>query len=322
MAQADSLRSGEVRLSVPAHGAFLTLVRTTTAAVAARINLTIDEIEDLRISVDEAAALLLPPIAPAARLDVGYSFDAEELTITLAAATASSTPPDQSGFGWTVLAALAGSSCAKISCASTCRSSNMSPAGSAGGAEPLADLVQVGCIGLINALDRFEPERSLEFTSYAIVGEIKRYFRDKGWMVRVPRRLQEVRTSMAVTVSELSQKLGRAPTITELSVALSATEEEIVEAMSPATPAPPCRSRPSRMPNRAGRWPTPSATRIRRWNTSNIANRSGRYPHLGREAGETARRGLTYIRRSSAWRPAGVNRRYRTATALTSRGAA
>jgi RNA polymerase sigma-B factor len=103
-----------------------------------------------------------------------------------------------------------------------------------GRGEPLADLVQVGCIGLINALDRFEPERGLEFTSYAtptIVGEIKRYFRDKGWMVRVPRRLQEVRTSMAVTVSELSQKLGRAPTITELSGALSATEEEIVEAM-------------------------------------------------------------------------------------------
>jgi serine/threonine-protein kinase RsbW len=109
LAEADSLSSGEVRLSVPAHGAFFTLVRTTTAAVGARIDLTIDEIEDLRIAVDEAAALLLPAVAPAARVDVGYSFDAEELTITLAAATASSTPPDQSGFGWTVLAALAGS---------------------------------------------------------------------------------------------------------------------------------------------------------------------------------------------------------------------
>jgi serine/threonine-protein kinase RsbW len=109
LANADSLVAGEVRLSVPAHGAFLTLVRTTTAAVAARIDLTIDEIEDLRIAVDEAAALLLPGVVPQARVDVGYAFDADELTITLAAATASTTPPDQGGFGWTVLAALAGS---------------------------------------------------------------------------------------------------------------------------------------------------------------------------------------------------------------------
>jgi RNA polymerase sigma-B factor len=103
-----------------------------------------------------------------------------------------------------------------------------------GRGEPLADLTQVGTIGLINALDRFEPERGLEFTSYAtptVVGEIKRYFRDKGWMVRVPRRLQEVRTAMAATTGELSQRLGRAPTVAELSKALDATEEEIVEAM-------------------------------------------------------------------------------------------
>ena len=103
-----------------------------------------------------------------------------------------------------------------------------------GRGEPMADLVQVGCIGLINALDRFEPERGLEFTSYAtptIIGEIKRHFRDKGWMVRVPRRLQEVRGAMAAVSGELNQKLGRAPTVAELSVALDATPEEIVEAM-------------------------------------------------------------------------------------------
>jgi RNA polymerase sigma-B factor len=103
-----------------------------------------------------------------------------------------------------------------------------------GRGEPLTDLVQVGSIGLINALDRFEPERGLEFTSYAtptVVGEIKRYFRDKGWMVRVPRRLQEVRTAMAPTVADLSQKLGRAPTVPELAAAVGATPDEIVEAM-------------------------------------------------------------------------------------------
>ena len=103
-----------------------------------------------------------------------------------------------------------------------------------GRGEPLADLVQVGSIGLINAVDRFDPSRGLEFTSYAsptIVGEIKRHFRDKGWMVRVPRRLQELRGALSGTSSELHQKLGRAPTIAELAERLDATSDEIVEAL-------------------------------------------------------------------------------------------
>ncbi len=103
-----------------------------------------------------------------------------------------------------------------------------------GRGEPLDDLVQVGCIGLINALDRFEPERGLEFSSYAtptVVGEIKRHFRDKGWMVRVPRRLQEVRTAMTVATSDLTHQLGRAPTVAELGRRVGASTEEIVEAM-------------------------------------------------------------------------------------------
>ena len=103
-----------------------------------------------------------------------------------------------------------------------------------GRGEPLSDLVQVGSIGLINALDRFEPERGLEFTSYAtptIVGEIKRYFRDKGWMVRVPRRLQEVRSAMTAATADLNQQLGRSPTVAELAVRVGATEDEVVEAL-------------------------------------------------------------------------------------------
>ncbi len=103
-----------------------------------------------------------------------------------------------------------------------------------GRGEPLADLVQVGCIGLINAVDRFEPERGLEFTSYAtptIVGEIKRHFRDKGWMVRVPRRLQELRSAMTAATADLSQQLNRAPTVAELAGRLDARPDEIVEAM-------------------------------------------------------------------------------------------
>ena len=103
-----------------------------------------------------------------------------------------------------------------------------------GRGEPLSDLMQVGSIGLINAVDRFDGGRGLEFTSYAtptIVGEIKRHFRDKGWMVRVPRRLQELRGAMSSASAELSQRLGRAPTVAELAKRLDAGEDEIVEAL-------------------------------------------------------------------------------------------
>jgi RNA polymerase sigma-B factor len=103
-----------------------------------------------------------------------------------------------------------------------------------GRGEPMSDLVQVGSIGLINALDRFDPGRGLEFTSYAtptIVGEIKRYFRDKGWMVRVPRRLQEVRSAMGPATADLNQQLGRSPTVAELAARIGATTDEVVEAL-------------------------------------------------------------------------------------------
>jgi RNA polymerase sigma-B factor len=103
-----------------------------------------------------------------------------------------------------------------------------------GRGEPMNDLVQVGSIGLINALDRFDPGRGLEFTSYAtptIIGEIKRYFRDKGWMVRVPRRLQEVRSAMGPATADLNQQLGRSPTVAELAARIGATDDEVVEAL-------------------------------------------------------------------------------------------
>jgi RNA polymerase sigma-B factor len=103
-----------------------------------------------------------------------------------------------------------------------------------GRGEPMSDLVQVGSIGLINALDRFDPRRGLEFTSYAtptIIGEIKRYFRDKGWMVRVPRRLQEVRSAMGPATADLNQQLGRSPTVAELAARIGATDDEVVEAL-------------------------------------------------------------------------------------------
>ena len=103
--------------------------------------------------------------------------------------------------------------------------------------EPLDDLVQVGTIGLIKAVDRFESDRGVEFSTYAtptIVGEIKRYFRDKGWAIRVPRRLQELRMSISAATAEMSQQLGRAPTPREIAERLEITVEEVMEGVESA----------------------------------------------------------------------------------------
>jgi RNA polymerase sigma-B factor len=103
--------------------------------------------------------------------------------------------------------------------------------------EPLDDLVQVATIGLIKSVDRFDLERGVEFSTYAtptIVGEIKRHFRDKGWAIRVPRRLQELKLSLTKATSDLSQKNGRAPTVAELAAYLGLSEEEILEGLESA----------------------------------------------------------------------------------------
>jgi len=103
--------------------------------------------------------------------------------------------------------------------------------------EPLDDLVQVATIGLIKSVDRFDLERAVEFSTYAtptIVGEIKRHFRDKGWAIRVPRRLQELKLALTKATSELSQRNGRSPTVAELAVHLGLTEEEVLEGLESA----------------------------------------------------------------------------------------
>jgi RNA polymerase sigma-B factor len=103
--------------------------------------------------------------------------------------------------------------------------------------EPYDDLVQVGTIGLIKAIDRFDLDRGVEFSTYAtptIVGEIKRHFRDKGWAIRVPRRLQELRISISTASAELTHSLGRSPTIAELAGRIGVTEEEILEGLESA----------------------------------------------------------------------------------------
>ncbi|MEU0909251.1 RNA polymerase sigma factor SigF [Streptomyces althioticus] len=101
------------------------------------------------------------------------------------------------------------------------------------GPEEMEDIVQVGMIGLIKAIDRFELSREVEFTSFAIpyiVGEIKRFFRDTSWSVHVPRRLQEARVQLARATEELRSRLGRTPTTAELATLMSLTEAEVNEA--------------------------------------------------------------------------------------------
>ena len=100
--------------------------------------------------------------------------------------------------------------------------------------EPLDDLIQVGTIGLINAVDRYDAERGTKFSTYAtptIVGEIRRHFRDKAWSLKVPRRLQELNQAAAKAQEALGTSLGRPPTIQEVAVRIGATEEETLEAI-------------------------------------------------------------------------------------------
>jgi RNA polymerase sigma-B factor len=104
----------------------------------------------------------------------------------------------------------------------------------AGRSEQLDDLIQVGSIGLIKAIDRFELDRDVELTTYAIptvIGEIKRHFRDKGWAVHVPRRLKELSLQLTQLVEELSGTLGRSPTVAEIAEAAKVDEEEVLEAL-------------------------------------------------------------------------------------------
>jgi len=100
--------------------------------------------------------------------------------------------------------------------------------------EPIDDLVQVGTIGLIKAIDRFDVDRAVEFTTYAtptIVGELKRYFRDKGWAIKVPRRLQELSFKVNQAVDALTQRYQRSPTVPEIAEYLEVTPDEVLQAL-------------------------------------------------------------------------------------------
>ena len=106
-----------------------------------------------------------------------------------------------------------------------------------GRGEPLGDLTQVAVVGLIKAVDRFEPGRGVEFSSFAvptIIGEIKRHFRDRTWFIKVPRRLQELRLAITAANNELTHTLGRSPTVADVADLLGITEEEVLEGLEGA----------------------------------------------------------------------------------------
>ncbi|MFG2138378.1 RNA polymerase sigma factor SigF [Streptomyces sp. NPDC048650] len=125
--------------------------------------------------------------------------------------------------------------------------------------DDMEDIIQVGTIGLIKAIDRFDLSREVEFSTFAvpyILGEMKRFFRDTGWAVHVPRRLQELRSDLAKAKEELHIKLDRDPTVRELAAHLELSEEEVIEGVvaangytagsldTPADPSPSDQRRP------------------------------------------------------------------------------
>lgn len=100
--------------------------------------------------------------------------------------------------------------------------------------EAYDDLVQVASLAIVKSVDRFDPERGVEFSTFAtrtVIGELKRHFRDRGWAVRAPRRIQELYLELGQTIGTLSQELGRSPTVPELATAVGSTEEAVLEAL-------------------------------------------------------------------------------------------
>jgi RNA polymerase sigma-B factor len=100
--------------------------------------------------------------------------------------------------------------------------------------ESYDDLVQVASLALVKSVDRFDPDRGVEFSTFAtrtVIGELKRHFRDRGWAIRAPRRIQELYLELGHIIDSLSQELGRPPTVSEMAAATGASEESVLEAL-------------------------------------------------------------------------------------------
>jgi len=103
-----------------------------------------------------------------------------------------------------------------------------------GRGEPVDDLIQVASLGLLKAIERFDVDRGFEFSTFAvptILGELKRHFRDSGWAMRVPRRVQELRLATTTAIADLTQELGRSPSIPEIARRVGGSTEEVIEAL-------------------------------------------------------------------------------------------
>ena len=291
----------DVELRLPADSAYVSVLRTTSAGLAARLDFTLDDIEDLRMAVGEASALVLPEAEPGSDLLCEFFMRPGELTIQVGVPSRQPTPPDEDSFAWQVLTTLATKASASTedhrftitlsmqsalqesaphdmdadptkdesptrpaawrppggevpSSSRSCATSHLGRRAATSAreglvhlhlplvehcarrfrnrGEPFEDLVQVGTIGLLKSIDRFDLDRGVEFSTYAtptIIGEIKRYFRDKGWAIRVPRRLQELRMQIGSASAELTQRLGRSPTPRELAEQIGCSVEDILE---------------------------------------------------------------------------------------------
>ena len=333
-AAGDRAVQDQVTIRMPAEGAYLSVLRTATAGLAARLDFTLDEIEDLRIAVDEACGMLLTQAAPGADLVCDFTLGEDRMSIavsTLAVAAPPAVPRHLRLDGAlgargqrgrvgragrqghrraqedtrVIEARVTGETETRLTeSVSTQVTEEIEitvtegldgPAGEAGLAatpkiqhavpdrgrardlferlatlpeddqerlrirgelvelhlplveylarrfrnrgEWLDDLTQVATIGLIKSIDRFDLARGVEFSTYAtptIVGEIKRHFRDKGWAVRVPRRLQELKLALTKAIGDLAQRQGRAPTVAEIAAHLQMTEEEVLEGLESA----------------------------------------------------------------------------------------
>jgi len=148
--------------------------------------------------------------------------------------------------------------------------------------EPRRDLEQAAALGLINAVDRFDPDRGCEFVAFAvptITGEVRRWFRDCAWSMRVPRRLKELNTSISTAACQLSQELGRAPRPSEIAARLDIAVSEVIEGLQVhnATAASRSTSRSARKPRTSRPMRALSASSIGAWHSSKTGRHSARY---------------------------------------------
>ena len=286
----------DVELRVPADTAYVAVLRTTTAGLAARLDFTLDDIEDLRIAVGEACAMVLEQARADGDLHATFDLGSGELSVTVSAdadageragqgrlrlagadradhpgvgrgdarrgrdhlvheiGSAGLRPPPNMEHGDTGVEGLRTTREQSMELFAEFTADDVDAARRTecrdalvhlhlplvehcarrfrNRGEPFDDLLQVGTIGLLKSIDRFDPDRGVEFSTYAtptIIGEIKRYFRDKGWAIRVPRRLQEMRMMIATATSELSQSLGRSPTPREIAERIGVTVDDVME---------------------------------------------------------------------------------------------